>query len=97
MRKWRKTSSFEIRRAKIAVHEVVKAVKKRVVRVAVAAKGRAARTREAISEGAARAKAGQAIVALRAMGARLEVFRAATATFAAIAGFAVRALAAMSN
>lgn len=76
---------------------MAKAVKKRVVRAAVAAKGRVARTGEAISEDTTRAKAGQAIAALLAMDARLEVLRAATVILATIAGFAVQALAAMSS
>lgn len=73
---------------------MAKAVKERVTRAAVAAKGRVARTREMVSEGATRAKVGQAIAVLRAMGARLEALRAATVSLAAIANFAVRALAA---
>ena len=76
---------------------MAKVAKKRVVRAVVAAKGRAARAREVILGGAIRKKAAQVAATPRAMGARREALRAATAAFATIAGFAVRALAAMSN
>ena len=95
MRKWRKTSSFEIHRAITVVREMAKATKRRVARAAVAAKGRVARTREMVSEGATRAKVGQAIAVLRAMGAPLVALRAATASLVAIASFVARVPAAM--
>ena len=95
MRKWRKTSSFEIHLAITVVREMAKTVKKRVARAAVAVEGRVARTREMVSEGATRAKVSQAIAVLRAMGARLEALRAATVSLAAIASFVARGLAAM--